>query len=114
MNNTVAFRPLKKDDLAEVLGISQRTVDNWVTEGVLPAPTKLGNRVYWHPNVFYAWLDLRLAADPDESTLMLDTALATQKKSEKSHAKKSMPAAPKSEMDRLRNRAQAKLDALLN
>ena len=50
------FRPLKKEDVADVLGVSVRTVENWVDDGLLIAPKKLGNRVSWHPTAFYGWL----------------------------------------------------------
>ena len=44
MTTANAFKPLSKEDLADVLGVSIRTIENWVNEGILPAPTKLGNR----------------------------------------------------------------------
>ena len=47
------FKPLTKEHIADVPGISFRTIENWVGDGTLPAPKKLGNRVYWHPNAFY-------------------------------------------------------------
>ena len=55
-----SFKPLSKNDVADVLGVSVRTLENWVNEGNLPAPAKLGNRCYWHPKTFYAWLERRL------------------------------------------------------
>lgn len=51
-----AFKPLCKDDIADVLGVSIRTVENWVDEGRIPRPTRLGHRVYWHPTLFFEWL----------------------------------------------------------
>lgn len=45
---------MSKEEIADVLGISSRTVENWVNDGIMLTPIKLGNRVYWHPNVFYA------------------------------------------------------------
>jgi len=61
-----SFKPLTKDDLAELLGVSARTIENWVNEGVVPAPKKLGGRVYWHPRMFFDWLDRRLQSDGDD------------------------------------------------
>ena len=55
-----AFVPLTKQAVADMLGISVRSVENWVNEAILPAPAKLGNRVYWHPDVFFGWLSQRL------------------------------------------------------
>ena len=57
------FRPLKKEDVADVLGVSVRTVENWVDDGLLIAPKKLGNRVYWHPAAFYGWLEQRVTEE---------------------------------------------------
>ena len=55
-----AFVPLTKQVVADHLGISVRSVENWINEGIMPAPVKLGNRVYWHPDIFYGWLSNRL------------------------------------------------------
>lgn len=66
-----AFVPLTKQAVADILGISVRSVENWINEGILPAPAKLGNRVYWHPDVFYGWMSNRLrepSADGDKVT----------------------------------------------
>lgn len=63
MPESVSFKPLSRDDVAAVLGVSLRTIDNWVSDGSLPAPAKLGNRSYWHPVAFYGWLDRRLMSD---------------------------------------------------
>ena len=52
-----AFKPLKKADIATTLGVTPRTVENWVSAGLIPAPTDLGGRVFWHPEMFYTWLD---------------------------------------------------------
>ncbi len=35
MNFAVAFKPLTKDDIADVLGVSGRTIENWVSDGTL-------------------------------------------------------------------------------
>lgn len=60
MTASAAFKPMSKDDVADVLGVSLRTVENWVNDGTLPAPAKLGNRCYWLPSLFYSWLERRL------------------------------------------------------
>ena len=69
MTAIAAFKPLSKNDVADVLGVCLRTVENWVNEGDLPAPAKLGNRCYWHPTTFYAWLERRLLAGSENSTV---------------------------------------------
>jgi len=57
MPSNKAFQPLSKSDVAEILGISIKCLDNWVNSGILLPPAKLGNKVYWHPDAFYEWLD---------------------------------------------------------
>jgi excisionase family DNA binding protein len=108
MTATTAFKPLTKDDVADVLGVSLRTIENWVNERTLPAPKKLGNRVYWHPAVFYAWLEHQLTAEETLPTNFEPTMDKPQKAARKPQVKSS-----KSEVDMLRSRDQAKIDALL-
>jgi predicted DNA-binding transcriptional regulator AlpA len=59
------FVPMTRQDVAAVLGVSLRTVDNLVSSATMPAPARLGGRVFWHPDIFYAWLDLMLRKTPD-------------------------------------------------
>lgn len=66
MTASATFIPLTKQAVADSLGISVRSVENWINEGILPPPTKLGNRVYWHPDVYYGWLSRRLKENPSE------------------------------------------------
>lgn len=113
MSTTTAFKPLTKDDLADVLGVSLRTIENWVNDRTLPAPKKLGNRVYWHPNIFYAWLEHRLTAK-DACAEVGGSTLEppSRKKPDTKHQFRSK--APKIEFDKLRSREQAKLEAMLS
>ena len=34
-----------------------RTLENWCRDGDMPQPAMLGSSRYWHPDVFYGWLD---------------------------------------------------------
>lgn len=104
-----AFKPLTKDDIADVLGVSLRTIENWVNERTLPAPKRLGNRVYWHPGLFYTWLELQLTAEEPLTASFEPPESNLTKTRRKSTAKY-----PKSEVDKLRSRDQAKIDALLS
>lgn len=63
MANSTAFKPLSKNDVAEILGVTIRTIENHVAAGILPAPAAIGNRRYWHPVVFYRWLEKILLAE---------------------------------------------------
>jgi len=111
MTTANAFKPMSKEDLADVFGVSTRTVENWVNEGILPAPTKLGNRVYWHPNAFYSWLDRRLSADSATAETTQDGAVEPPPVRAKRRAR-GQSATVKTELDKVRNRTQAQLDAL--
>lgn len=116
MYSPQGFKPLTKDDIAELLGVSIRTVENWVVERVLPAPTKLGSRVYWHPRAFFDWLDKRLLdggqdLEPVQADNTTPAEVASQPLPGKQAKSKGKRLATESEA--LRARDQAKLDALL-
>lgn len=112
MTTATAFKPLSKEDLADVLGVSIRTIENWVAEAILPAPTKLGNRVYWHPNSFYAWLDRRLSGETATAEPLEDGATERQSACAKPKARGQSSTA-KTELNKVRTRTQAQLDALM-
>ncbi|KGW85324.1 helix-turn-helix transcriptional regulator [Burkholderia pseudomallei] len=69
------FTPMTKEDVAEVLGVSVRTIENLVKAGSMPAPGHIGGRVLWHPEVFYAWLDKALRASCSTSKVSEMSAL---------------------------------------
>lgn len=127
MTASAAFKPMSKADVADVLGVSLRTVENWVNDGTLPPPAKLGNRCYWLPSLFYSWLERRLggagvataevtqaealpveaaqAQTPQASTPMLEAAQATKPKKQVSKRAASV--------DRMRAKDKAELQALM-
>jgi len=55
-----AFKPLSRVDVAKILDVSIRTLDNWQRSGKLPRSVEIGGRAFWHPEVFYSWLDQTL------------------------------------------------------
>jgi hypothetical protein len=63
---TAPFVPMTKEDVAAVLMCTTRTVENLVKSGGIPGPTLLAGRVFWHPDVFYSWLDSSLRGGPSE------------------------------------------------
>lgn len=65
-----AFVPLTKKDAAELLKVTVRTIEHWIAADLLPAPAKIGNRAYWHPDVFYQALNQRLKATPVENEVV--------------------------------------------
>lgn len=113
---TVEFRPLTREDVAEVLGISVRTVENWVNDGILIAPGRLGQRVYWHPRHFYAWLDRALAGADSDPPASVSTPIERKPEPRRTDASDaSSKAARSAPRDRrtLRARDRAKLKRLL-
>lgn len=107
-----AFKPMTKDDVADLLGLSLRTIENWVNEGILPLPKKLGNRVYWHPDVFYSWLEGRLtASDATETPLGNGTHHPIRRDAPARPTTSGK--LPKTELDKLRARDKAKLDGMV-
>lgn len=71
-----------------------------------------GNRAYWHPNAFYAWLDRRLSANGANADAEHDCATEPQPARAKPKAR-SQPATANTEVHKVRNRTQAQLEALL-
>ncbi|MGK5008933.1 helix-turn-helix transcriptional regulator [Janthinobacterium sp. MDB2-8] len=57
---TTPFVPMTKEAVAAVLDCTTRTIENLVKSGGIPTPTLLAGRVFWHPDVFYSWLDSAL------------------------------------------------------
>lgn len=51
------YFPITKERAADIMSVSKRTVENWVADGTMLAPTTIGRRVYWHPDAFYSWLN---------------------------------------------------------
>lgn len=113
MTIAVPFKPLTKDDIADVLGISLRTVENWVNEGTLLPPKKIGNRVYWHPSAFYAWLDRCLGESVADATSTPAAQGGNEAGGAKATPRKKDAKEAKTELASLRNRSNAKLTDLL-
>lgn len=57
-----AFKPISKAFAADLLGVSTKTIDNYIRDGLLPPPRPFGCRELWHPDDFYRHLDARLKA----------------------------------------------------
>jgi excisionase family DNA binding protein len=116
MTNFLVFKPLSKDDVAEVLGVSVRTIENWVSEGTLLAPVKFGGRVYWHPKRFFEGLDRRLSGDDADGRLADDAPRdepAEPVPVSGGHVRApSRSSRAEHEREKLRRRNQEQLDAL--
>lgn len=109
---TNAFQPMTKEDIAKVFDVCTRTLDNWINDGSLLPPKKLGNKVYWHPNTFYSWLERRLTDDDasDKTALLNSTPSIDEQQGRKP---KATAKPPKNQLEKFLARDQEKLDALL-
>lgn len=115
--NTQPFRLLRKEDIAEFFDVCPRTLENWLQEGKVIAPKRIGGRAYWHPDVFYAWVDayfssadgtdIEMAVPPDSLNTREPLVCAEKREPQK---RPSTPA--KAGRDSLRKRDEAKLEAL--
>lgn len=54
------FQLLSRRQVAEILDVSVRTLDNWQKCERMPKAVDIGGRVYWHSEVFYGWLDQKM------------------------------------------------------
>jgi len=102
--STAAFVPLRKQDVAALLGVSIRTVENFVAKGRMPAPAHIGARVLWHPDVFFAWLDQALRtggwadggdgerADEPEASVVVTGAAGARKRDKPARSRPSVSA----------------------
>jgi len=48
-----------KEEVAKLMQVSTRTIENWFASGVMPKPVHIGRRCYWHKNHFEAWVNTR-------------------------------------------------------
>jgi DNA-binding transcriptional MerR regulator len=73
MAHHLPFTPLSKEAVASIFGVSTRTIESWVEHGLMPAPSAIGARVFWHPDLFYEWLDQRLRIPRDKASEPMPT-----------------------------------------
>lgn len=75
---TEPVRPMTKQEVAQRLGVSVRTVEIWCNSGEIPPPAYIGRKPFWHPTEFDKWLDRKLRGErPLEEDLLGDAAPAT-------------------------------------
>ena len=48
---------LTPEDLLKLFKVSRKTIDNWVADGVLPKPIKMGRRIFWKRSEIDAYLE---------------------------------------------------------
>jgi len=54
------FQLLTRLQVAEILHVTVRTLDNWQKSERMPKAVDIGGKVYWHSAVFYSWLDQKM------------------------------------------------------
>lgn len=62
------FTPITREQAAAILSVSLSTLDAMIAAESIPEPRALpgGRRKYWHPDIFYTWLDQQLRGDARE------------------------------------------------
>lgn len=54
---------LTKDEVAETLRVSVRTITDYIGKGLLPSPRKLGRRLLWSDAELFVWIDAMRKAE---------------------------------------------------
>lgn len=84
-------KPLTKEDVANLMSVSVRTVANWMSDGTLPKWHYIGRRAYWHPDEFQGWLDTRLKPSEVTGTTLQPRSLTIGKALEVPTPKRGRP-----------------------
>lgn len=68
MTDAAPIKPLTREDVASLLGVSDKTIDKMVREGSLPRPWQLGScrRLYWHPDDWNLWIERQRLGGSDQ------------------------------------------------
>ena len=64
---TAPFVPMTKEAVAAVLDCTTRTIEIMMKSGEIPTPVRIAGHVFWHPEVFYSWLDNTLRGHKAEA-----------------------------------------------
>lgn len=54
------FEPVTREAAAKILKKTVRALEDWYGEGAMPKPAVIGGTCYWHPAIFFSWLDAKL------------------------------------------------------
>jgi excisionase family DNA binding protein len=102
------FKPITREEAAEILCVSLSTLDNMVASGAMPAPGSIpgSRRRYWHPDVFYSWLDQQLRKEACGDTTQAPAAALQMRK------RRGRGSAPQGIADRARARDAARIAEL--
>jgi hypothetical protein len=100
----IAFKLVTKADAAFAFDVCIRTIDKYIRTGVLPQPTAVGAKEYWHPADFMTHVDRLLGrnqAEPPPSATCAGRApkAAVTRDSSAAHRQKSRQAAKLNELN---------------
>lgn len=100
------FKPITREEAAEILSVSLSTLDNMIASRAMPAPVSLNGsrRKYWHPELFYGWLDRELRQDASKTGELQEASFRGNPS--KPLGRKSAPAMGIAERARARNAAR--------
>jgi predicted DNA-binding transcriptional regulator AlpA len=72
---TKPFKPITREEAADILKISLSTLDNMIASGAIPVPVSINGsrRKYWHPDILYSWLDRELRRDTSKTDVPPET-----------------------------------------
>ena len=79
MPSSEPIKPLTRDDVADLLGVSEKAIDKLIREGSIPRPWQLGScrRLYWNPADWNAWIEQqRSRAEPEKPSKSCSTVCA--------------------------------------
>ncbi len=62
MKTDVSTQMLKKEQVCKTLGISERTLENFVRDNKFPPPVRVGKWCFWSPKVIDNWLQRQFSA----------------------------------------------------
>lgn len=57
MTDLSTFKLVTKADAAAIFAVCTKSIDNYIKQGLLPAPVQFMSKEYWHPEEFTAFLD---------------------------------------------------------
>jgi excisionase family DNA binding protein len=111
MTDATPIKPLTREDIASLLGVSDKTIDKMVREGTLPRPWQLGTcrRLYWHPEDWNVWIERQRSPDEPERPSTAFSAVCAPNKSAVVAARRGSKLP---EIARLDSRQSARLNAL--
>jgi hypothetical protein len=100
---------MTKEDVAQALQCSVRNIEKLIQSGGMPGPGRVAGRSFWHPNIFYEWLDAVLRQTATSSIDASESALERTSDDISSRPKVARTHTPTDAIDRMQTRQANKL-----